>query len=115
MAAANYNLNIEKGVDYSLSLVLQRSDGTFVDLSDSNICVKGDIVEFHGVPAITSFSISENLPSGVLLQLSEAQTSMLPYGECYYDIVLNTNGATERLIQGKILTSEQATTNISCP
>ena len=115
MAAANYNLNIEKGVDFSLSLVLQRSNGTFVDLSDLGTCVKGDIVEFYGIPPITSFAISENLPSGVLLQLSESQTSMLPHGECYYDIVLNTLGASERLIQGKILTSEAATTNISCP
>lgn len=114
MAAANYNLNIEKGVDFSLSLILQRSNGNFVDLSDPTVCVKGDIVEFHGVPPVTSFYITENLSSGVLLQLSEAQTSMLPYGECYYDIILNTDGATERLIQGKILTSETATTNVSC-
>jgi hypothetical protein len=115
MSAAINNLNIEKGVDFSLPLILQRSNGDYIDLSDSGVCVKADIVEFYGLPPITGFTISENLPSGVLMTLSEEGTRILPYNGCSYDIVSNVSGDSERLMQGFIETSEQATTNISCP
>jgi hypothetical protein len=114
MAAAIYNFTIEKGVDFSISLVLQKTDGTFVDLTNSNVCVKSEIVEFYGLSPITGFSVSEVLPSGVILSLNEEGTKKLPFGECYYDVILNTNGVTERLVQGTIITSESSTENISC-
>lgn len=115
MSAAIYDLSIEKGVDYSISMVLQRANGTYVDLTDTGVCIKADIVEFYGLPQLTGFSITETLPSGVTLSLNEAGTSVLPYDNCYYDVVLNTNGATERLVMGEISTSQNATTEISCP
>lgn len=114
MSAAIYDFSIEKGVDFSMSLILQRSNGSYVDLSDTGVCVKAEIVEFYELPPITGFTISENLPSGVLMTLSEEGTRLLPYGECFYDVILNTSGASERLMGGKITTSEQATLNISC-
>lgn len=114
MAAAIYDFIIEKGVDFSLGLVLQRSNGNYVDLSDTGVCIKADIVEFYGIPAITSFNIQESLPSGVFISLTEQQTLLLPYDKCYYDIVLNVNADSERLVKGTITTSEAATTNISC-
>lgn len=114
MAAANYNLNIEKGVDFSISMVLQRSNGDYVDLTDPTVCVKADIVEFYGIPPITGFTITEILPSGVSLSLSEEGTLALPFDKSYYDVILNTDGATERLIQGEITSSETATINTSC-
>ena len=114
MPAATYNLSIEKGVDYSISFALQRSNGDFVDLTDTGVCVTSEIVEFYGLPPITGFTITEILPSGVSLSLSEAETSILPFGTCYYDVVLNISGASERLVQGIISGSEHATQNISC-
>jgi hypothetical protein len=114
MAAANYNLNIEKGVNFSISMVLQRANGDYVDLSDSGVCVTAEIVEFYGLPAITGFSITENLPSGVTLSLNSTGTLALPFFNSYYDVVLNTNGIKERLVQGEIITSENATQNTSC-
>jgi hypothetical protein len=115
MAAAIYDFTIEKGVDFSLGLTLQRSNGNYVDLSDTGICVKADIVEFYGIPPITSFNIQEILPSGVFISLTEQQTLSLPHDKCYYDIVLNSTGASERLLKGTITTSDAATTNINCP
>ena len=115
MAAATYNFPIEKGVDFSFRIDLQRSNGTYVDLSSSGVCVKADIVEFYELPPITGFSITEVLPSGVILSLNEIGTNRLPYGKCFYDVVLNDNGATERLVQGEIDTSEAATLNLTCP
>ena len=114
MPAAVYDLQVEKGVDFSIGLVLQRANGDYVDLTDSGVCVKSDIVEFYGVPSITSFQIEEVLPSGVNLSLTEEQTLSLPYSFCFYDIILNTNGNTERLVQGKIYTSEASTINVDC-
>lgn len=114
MPAANYPLTIEKGVDYSISFALQRSNGEFVDLTSPSVCVTSEIVEFYGLPPITGFTITEILPSGVSLSLSEAETSMLPFGICYYDVVLNISGASERLVQGTISSSENATQNILC-
>lgn len=115
MSAAILNLNIEKGVDYSISMILQRANGTYVDLSDTGVCIKAEIVEFYDCPALTGFTITEILPSGVSLSLNEEGSSILPYDGAYYDVVLNTNGATERLVMGAITTSPKATTNTSCP
>jgi len=115
MAAANYPLTIEKGVDYSISMVLQRANGDYVDLTDTGVCIKADIVEFYGVPPITGFTITEILPSGVKLSLDEEGTSVLPWFNCFYDVVLNTEGVTERLVMGEITPSENATVNTTCP
>ena len=114
MAAVNYNLAIEKGVDFSISMVLQRADGTYIDLTDTGVCIKADIVEFYGIPPITGFTITENLPSGVTLSLSEEGTLALPFDKSYYDVVINISGATERFRQGEITSSEAATINVSC-
>lgn len=115
MSAGTYNFTIEKGVDFSLSMILKRADGSYVDLTNSGVCVNSQIVEFYGVPPVTGFTITEVLPSGVLLSLTEAGTSILPEPECYYDVVLNSNGASERLVQGVITVSPNATLDIVCP
>lgn len=115
MAAVTYNFPIERGVDFSISLVLQRANGDYVDLSDTGVCIKADIVEFYDCPPLTGFTITEILPSGVRLSLNEEGTSILPFDKCYYDVVLNTNGVTERLMMGEIPTSPFATNNTSCP
>jgi hypothetical protein len=114
MPAAIYNLSVEKGVDYSISFALQRSNGEFVNLSDTGVCVTSQIVEFYGLEPITGFTITEILPSGVSLSLTEAGTLILPFDDCYYDVVLNISGSSERLVQGIISSSENATQNISC-
>jgi hypothetical protein len=114
MPAQTLNLNIEKGVDFSASFVLQRSGGHYVDLSDTGICVKAEIVEFYGLAPITGFTIQENLPSGVTLSLNEQGSSILPFDKSYYDIVLNTSGNTERFFMGEIALSQNATINTSC-
>lgn len=115
MAAAQYNISVEKGVDFSISMVLQRSNGDYVDLTNTGVCIKANIVEFYGIPPVTGFTITEILPSGVTLSLSEEGTLALPFDKCYYDVILNTSGVTERLIQGEITSSETATTNVQCP
>ena len=115
MSAATYDFVVEKGVDFSLSLVLRKANGDYVDLTDTGVCVKAEIVEFYELDPITGFTIQEILPSGVLLTLTEEGTLSLPFGECFYDVVLNDNGITERLLEGTISTSERATKNISCP
>ena len=115
MSAAIYNLSIEKGVDFALRMDIQRANGTYVDLTDTGVYLKADIVEFYGLDPITGFTMTEVLPSGVILSLNEAGTKSLPYENCFYDVVLNDNGATERLVQGTIDTSEGATLNLTCP
>ena len=114
MSAATYDFSVEKGVDFSLSLILQRANGDYVDLSDTGTCVKSDIVEFYGLDPITGFLMTETLPSGVTMSLNEQGTSILPFGECYYDVVLNVSGASERLMMGTITTSEFATSDLTC-
>lgn len=115
MAAAILNLNIEKGVDFSIQMILQKESGEYIDLSNTGVCIKADIVEFYDCDPITGFTIEEILPSGVRLSLNESGTSILPYDLSYYDVVLNSNGQTERLIMGEITTSPNATKNTSCP
>ncbi|MDB4314598.1 hypothetical protein N9955_01065 [bacterium] len=115
MPAATYNLEIEKGVDFSISLVLRRADGSYLDLTDTGVCVKSEIVEFYGIPPITGFTLMEDLPSGIFMSLSEEGTNALPFHGCYYDVVLNESGNTERLLKGQITTSEAATQDIECP
>lgn len=114
MAAAIYDFNIEKGVDFSMSLILQRSNGDYVDVSSTGVCVKAEIVEFYGLDPITGFTISESVPSGVTMSLNQFGTRILPFNGCYYDVILNISGSTERLLKGFITTEEQATLNTSC-
>ena len=114
MSATVYNFDIEKGVDFSGYFVLQRSNGTYVDLAGTGTCAKSEIVEFYGLAPITGFTITEVLPSGINLILNEQATNSLPFGECYYDIVVNSTGFTERITKGTITTIEAATQNISC-
>jgi len=114
MPAATYNLNIEKGVDFSIGLVLQREDGQYVDLTDTGVCVKAEIVEFYGLDPITGFFVTEIPPSGITLSLNATETLSLPYDKAYYDVVVNTSGFLERLKKGEINISQNATKNISC-
>lgn len=115
MSAGTYNFTIEKGVDFSLPMVLRRANGSYIDLTDSGVCVKSQIVEFYGMTPVTGFTITEVLPSGVILSLSEQGSSILPEPECYYDVVLNSSGVSERLVQGTITVSPNATIDILCP
>ena len=115
MSAVIYDFNIEKGVDFSMSVILRRPDGNYADLSSPNVCVKADIVEFYELDPITGFTVQEVLPSGAILSLNRMGTMLLPYGECFYDVIYSESGVTERLIRGKISTSEPATRNVSCP
>ncbi len=114
MSASPYNFTIEKGVDFSISMTLQRENGSYIDLTNTGVCVKSDIIEFYGLAPITGFTVTEVLPSGVILSLNEQGTSILPFGECYYDVVLNTSGVTERLLKGTITTDEASTQTTSC-
>ena len=114
MSATVYNFDIEKGVDFSGYFILQKADGSYFDLNGTGTCVKSEIVEFYGLAPITGFTITEVLPSGAILTLNEQGTSILPFGECYYDIVVNVTGSTQRVRKGTITTIEAATQNISC-
>lgn len=114
MAAAIYNFTIEKGTDFSLPINLTRSNGDPINILDSGVCINSQIVEFYGIPPITGFSIQEVSQSGVILSLSKEATSILPFEKCYYDVVLNVSGVVERVLEGEIYTSEQATINFSC-
>ena len=79
MPAAIYNLSVEKGVDYSISFALQRSNGEFVIYLTLAFVLHLKIVEFYGLEPITGFTITEILPSGVSLSLTEAGTLILPF------------------------------------
>lgn len=113
MAAALYDMFIEKGVDFSTGFNLLLGDGSYADFDSLDTCVKASIVEFQELPPITGFSIT-GASSGVVLSLSEDGSRILPFGECYYDVVVSVSGVSEKIRYGTITTQETATNSPFC-
>lgn len=111
MAAGVYNLSIEQGATWELSLGVEVSEGTDMDLTGSTVESKLAKSHYDDDPLGISATIINHVDGKLRLSLTAAQTSQLdPSHEYIYDVELtDSNGVVTRLIQGRISISPSIT------
>ena len=112
--AGVYNIDVEKGSDFSLTLFYKNSLGTPIDLTGCS--VKGDVKAEADLAATPSTSFTCSIPSPqtdgkIIISLSKIQTSALAgvgpnykYKKQYaYDIVITLqSGKVKRVLNGNL-------------
>lgn len=104
MAAANHNITISRGEDFSFTLTIANASGGVVDLEDDTIAA--EIRRGSGKPLVASFS-HPAITSGnsVVMTLSKAESLKLDGNINYKWDVFRTedvSGVVTRLIYGDV-------------
>ena len=103
MAAGTYNLTVEKGTYFDLTLTLADSSGTGLDVT--NYTFRAEIRRLSNTRLIKSFTVTKtNATSGIiLLTMGETDTIELPAGKLQWDLI-GKNGSNEvqRYLYGTI-------------
>lgn len=126
MSAAVYNMYIDQGSDYFLTLTLKDADGNKVDLTGFTFA--GQIRQFISSPTVLASFAFNILPQAVpatlgqvVVSLPKAASSALPVIESnsgdscknsstfVYDIEATADGITQRWLQGKVILSPEVT------
>lgn len=111
MPAANYNLTIDQGSDYALSLVV-KEDGAVKDLTGYS--ARAQMRERkHSVDVAAQFTctIASPLSGEVVLTLSNSSSTSLAAGTYFYDLELYTDAdaLVTRLLEGKVTLRQEVT------
>ena len=107
-----YDLEIQQGANYYLTLGITDASGNAQDLSNCLVSglIKTHYGDFSGLCSLNASIISPS--SGVIsLSISSSNTSQLPVNFLFYDINLyniNTSG-TSKILYGKAIVSPQIT------
>lgn len=115
MLAANYDITIDRGADYSFVLTVQNQSGVAVTLPAANLCY-GDIRDSVTKQQVTSFSFTSGLTTGQLtITLGKTLTKLLrETGGYEYDIFadIGSPAVRRRLIEGKVLVRNNRTNEV---
>jgi hypothetical protein len=115
MLAANYNITLDRGADYSFVLTIKNQAGTAVDLSSPAATFIADVREVASkkevldlIPEILAPAINGQ----VTITITKAQTKTLRAGSGIYewDIFMDRSSLRTRLLYGS-LTARAQTTN----
>lgn len=111
MAAGKYNLSIESGTTWELSLSVDSTAGTDMDLTGYTFAAKIAKSYYDDAPVSMTATVLSATAGTFKLQLSAAQTSALDSSiEYVYDVEMTTSaGVVTRLIQGRASISEGVT------
>jgi len=88
----NYDLEINRGSSYSVSITATNSDGTALNLSGYNL--RGYLRPYYSATGYHVFSgiISSEISGISTLSLTSIQTANLPIGYMVYDVEVYTTG-----------------------
>ena len=126
MAAGIYNFTIEQGTTFQRVFKYKDSDGNFIDLEEiADTALRMQIrPSIDSTTKISDFSISsgdgfskqltntvgsDNVYGQFTLTITAATTSAYTFDTAVYDIELDIDGNTTRLLQGKIKLSKEVT------
>ena len=112
MAAVNYNIAIEQGATFRLSVVWKDSNGDLVDLTTYT-------ARMQIRPSVTSSTVLVDLLSGdgivlggtagsIEVTISATETAALKQGGVY-DLELDNGGVVKRLMYGSVSFSREVT------
>ena len=112
MAAANYDLTIEQGTDFSLTMNLS-VEGVPYNLTGCSAAMQirdfGNNLYFDGT--VVNNKINLNLvASSITIKISKSETQTMNFGTGKYDLELTkSDGTTIRLLQGSVIISNEVT------
>lgn len=98
--AGNYDIWIEKGKPFSITLAYRQTDGVTPAQLDNSL-VRARIAKVPGLPHLGEFSTSINSATDeATLTLTAAQTAALPAGQLCFDVVATIDGSPTFLLAG---------------
>ena len=102
MSAANYNLSISCGEDFSFTLRVVDSYQDAVDFSSSTFIA--EIREEHKKPLVTAFTVTSEGNGTLKLALTDTQTKLLsPNRQYKWDFFWTKAAVTTKLLYGNVI------------
>ena len=109
--ATTANLFVDSGSDYSNIITIASSTGSALDLT--NYTVKSQMRKSYGSSTYYDFtaSVYDAVTGKIRLQITAANTSLIPAGRYLYDIeITNTNtSAKTRVLEGIVVVTPEIT------
>lgn len=110
MAAGKYNILIQQGATFNLSVIMKDGYGAVTDLSGytarSQIREKVD----SPTPLVTiTCSIPTPQNGRILMTIPAATTTALNYKSAVYDLEIEKDGVIDRVLQGNAVLSKEVT------
>ena len=108
MAAANHNIIVSRGEDFSFTLTVQDSGGGAVDISNNTFT--SEIRRDGGKPLVASFDAMTDDGDNVVVGISKTETLKLDGNTTYeWDLFRTASGTRSRLIYGKVFVEDSIT------
>ncbi len=103
------NLYIDQGTTYSLSITVSDQNGDVKDLTDYT--VRGQLRKSYYSSTSTSFTASATSPTDgeIAISLTATQTSALKAGRYVYDIEIESDEETLRVLEGIVVINPEVT------
>ena len=105
-AVSSVNLKIQKGTSFEETFTLTDSSGSGLNLANSTATSKLRKYPTAGIAYTfsTTTTVSDNT---VKISMTPEQTSALPSGRCYYDIIITTSTANvTKVLEGNVIVEE---------
>jgi hypothetical protein len=122
MAAGIYNFTIEQGATFTRIFKYKDANGDPIDLSEATAIrmhireniddtgtITGGSFAMGGSGFTTSIPSGETIKNQITLLIPAVSTSAYTFNQAVYDIELDNQGTTTRLLQGKIKLSKEVT------
>jgi hypothetical protein len=103
------NLYIDQGTTYSLTITVSDQNGDVKDLTDYT--VRGQLRKSYYSNASTNFTASATSPTDgeITISLTATQTSALKAGRYVYDIEIESDEETLRVLEGIVVINPEVT------
>ena len=103
------NLYIDQGTTYSLTITVSDQNGDVKDLTDYT--VRGQLRKSYYSSTSTSFTASATSPTDgeITISLTATQTSALKAGRYVYDIEIESDEETLRVLEGIVVINPEVT------
>lgn len=107
MTAQLLDLKIEQGADFNLTVNVMDSSGDPFDLTDFSA-----YLQLRSVPGGTPIDVEVDFdlvstPGVVEVSIPYAETELLDFSVARYDLLIQSVGASHRLLQGNVSLSRQ--------
>lgn len=114
--AGKYNLQVDQGSHFSVTLTWRDTDGNLVDLSDWHAKLQVRASKFDDVAdPLLEVTDGDGITLGgvdgtITIEFNASQTADLLSGDCVYDLIMTSPDAKKyRLIEGKAVVDPQVT------